>query len=107
VWDGPETLVVVSTDLSHYLDHDDAARRDRATAANVINGALDDIAPDDACGAYPLRGLLIAARERSLAIELLDLRNSGDTAGPRDRVVGYAAFALVPAAAPFGRFHGP
>jgi AmmeMemoRadiSam system protein B len=96
VWDGPETLVVVSTDLSHYLDHDTASRRDRTTAANVINGALDDIAPEDACGAYPLRGLLVAARERRLAVELLDLRNSGDTAGPRDRVVGYAAFALLP-----------
>jgi AmmeMemoRadiSam system protein B len=103
VWGGPETLVVVSTDLSHYLDHDAAARRDRTTAANVINGDLDDIAPDDACGAYPLRGLLTSARARDLDIELLDLRNSGDTAGPRDRVVGYAAFALVPGAAPFGQ----
>jgi AmmeMemoRadiSam system protein B len=72
-----------------------------------VNGDLDDIAPDDACGAYPLRGLLATARARDLTVELLDLRNSGDTAGPRDRVVGYAAFALVPAAAPFGRFHGP
>ena len=97
VWDGPETLVVVSTDLSHYLDHDTAARRDRATAANVINGDFDAIAPDDACGAYPLRGLLGTARTRGLAVELLDLRNSGDTAGPRDRVVGYAAFAVLPA----------
>jgi AmmeMemoRadiSam system protein B len=97
VWDGAETLVIVSTDLSHYLDHDTAARRDRTTAANVINGELDDIAPDDACGAYPLRGLLIAARERDLVVELLDLRNSGDTAGPRDRVVGYGAWVFLPA----------
>jgi AmmeMemoRadiSam system protein B len=96
VWDGPETIVVVSTDLSHYLDHDTAARRDRTTAAAVVNGALDEIAPDDACGAYPLRGLLTSARGRGLMVELLDLRNSGDTAGPRDRVVGYAAFAVVP-----------
>jgi len=103
VWDGPDTLVVVSTDLSHYLDHDTAARRDRATAAAVVNGDLDEIAPDDACGAYPLRGLLAVARERDLVVELLDLRNSGDTAGPRDRVVGYAAFALVPATSVFGR----
>jgi len=107
VWDGPETIVVVSTDLSHYLDHDTAARRDRATAANVINGDLDAIAPDDACGAYPLRGLLTVARERGLDVELLDLRNSGDTAGPRDRVVGYAAFALLPATTPFGQKLSP
>jgi AmmeMemoRadiSam system protein B len=103
VWGGPDTLVIVSTDLSHYLDHDAAARRDRATVANVMNGALDNIAPEDACGAYPLRGLLTAARTRGLEVELLDLRNSGDTAGPRDRVVGYAAFALLPAPTSFGR----
>jgi AmmeMemoRadiSam system protein B len=103
VWGGPDTLVIVSTDLSHYLDHDAAARRDRATVANVMNGELGDIAPDDACGAYPLRGLLTAARTRGLELELLDLRNSGDTAGPRDRVVGYAAFAVLPAPTSFGR----
>jgi AmmeMemoRadiSam system protein B len=107
VWSGPGTLVVVSTDLSHYLDHDEAARRDRATAAAVVNGDVDEIAPEDACGAYPLRGLLAAARERDLTVELLDLRNSGDTAGPRDRVVGYAAFALLRARTVFGRSLGP
>jgi AmmeMemoRadiSam system protein B len=107
VWNPPDTIVVVSTDLSHYLDHDAAARRDRATAAAVVNGDVDEIAPDDACGAYPLRGLLEAARDRDLTVELLDLRNSGDTAGPRDRVVGYAAFALLPAASRFGRLPGP
>jgi AmmeMemoRadiSam system protein B len=101
-WDEPDTIVVVSTDLSHYLTHDAAARRDRTTAAAVVNGALDEIAPDDACGAYPLRGLLTAARARGLTVELLDLRNSGDTAGARDRVVGYAAFAVV-ANPPLGR----
>jgi hypothetical protein len=95
VWDEPDTLVIVSTDLSHYLSHDVASRRDRATAAAVVDGALDHIAPDDACGAYPLRGLLAAARARGLEVVLLDLRNSGDTAGPRDRVVGYAAFAVL------------
>jgi AmmeMemoRadiSam system protein B len=103
VWDGPDTLVVVSTDLSHYLDHDAAARRDRTTAAAVVNGAVDEIVPDDACGAYPLRGLLTAAAEHDLVVELLDLRSSGDTAGPRDRVVGYAAFAVLPAPTSFGR----
>src|SRR5262245_37712676 len=107
VWTAPDTFVIVSTDLSHYLDYDAAGRRDRATAAAVVNGDIDDIAPDDACGAYPLRGLLTAARERDLTVELLDLRNSGDTAGLRDRVVGYAAFALVPPERSFDRSPGP
>ena len=107
VWDEPGTLVIVSTDLSHYLTHDAAARRDRTTAAAVINGALEDIAPEDACGAYPVRGLLAASRARGLAVELLDLRNSGDTAGRRDRVVGYGAFAVLRPSSSFERSSGP
>ena len=105
VWGGPETLVVVSTDLSHYLDHDTAARRDRAHRRRDRRPARSTtIAPDDACGAYPLRGLLRRRRSATTStVELLDLRNSGDTAGPRDRVVGYGAFALLPAPTPFGR----
>ena len=95
LWGGDETLVVVSTDLSHYLDHDTATRVDRDTAAAVVARRVTAIGPDVACGAYPLRGLLVAAGRRGLEVELLDLRNSGDTAGPRDRVVGYGAFALA------------
>jgi MEMO1 family protein len=93
-WGGDETLIVVSTDLSHYEEHASAARHDRATADAVVACALDAIGPYDACGAYPLRGLLYTARTRALQPLMLDLRNSGDTAGPRDRVVGYGAFAV-------------
>ncbi len=97
VWGGRETLVVVSTDLSHYLDYDAARRRDARTAAAIV--ARDDaaIGDDDACGAHPLRGLLVAARRRGQEVRLLDLRSSGDTAGERDRVVGYGAFAVCAA----------
>ena len=93
VWGGDETLVVVSSDLSHYLPYENACRRDRETAEAIL--ALDArIDPEAACGAMPINGLLTVARRRGMAIELLDLRNSGDTAGDRERVVGYAAFAL-------------
>jgi hypothetical protein len=94
VWGGDETLVVVSTDLSHYLDQETAIPRDARTAAAIVARAGDAIAPDDACGCFALRGLLGAAERRGLDVELLDLRTSGDTAGDRDRVVGYGAFAL-------------
>jgi len=99
VWGGPETLVVVSTDLSHYQDHATASVHDRRTADAITAGHPDAIRPDDACGAHPVRGLLVAARRHHLHSRLLDLRNSGDTAGPRDRVVGYGAFSLTEDAA--------
>src|SRR5450759_3257831 len=95
VWGGPETLIVVSTDLSHYHDHAAASVLDRRTADAITAGDPAAIRPADACGAYPVRGLLLAARRHDLRTRLLDLRNSGDTAGPRDRVVGYGAFALA------------
>ena len=94
LWGGPETLIVISTDLSHYLDYTACRRRDQATAEAIERFELDALGPADACGAVPTRGLLLAARRRGLTIERLDLRNSGDTAGPRDRVVGYGAWAL-------------
>jgi len=95
VWGGPETLIVVSSDLSHYHDYETATARDRRTAQAIVAGALEKIGPEDACGAYPVKGLLEAARRHRLTVRLLDLRNSGDTAGPRDEVVGYGAFALA------------
>lgn len=95
VWGGRETLVVVSSDLSHYHDYATARRRDRATAAAIVSGREDAIGPEDACGCHPLAGLLVALRARGLRMRLLDLRNSGDTAGPHDRVVGYGAFATA------------
>ena len=94
VWGGPETLIVVSTDLSHYHDHVTAARLDRRTADAIEAGqpaAIDDF---DACGAYPLRGLLVSAQRHGMHVTTHDLRTSGDTAGDRQRVVGYGAFSL-------------
>jgi AmmeMemoRadiSam system protein B len=93
LWGGPETLIVVSSDLSHFLDCDTARRRDRATADAIVRLDAGAVRDDDACGARPLRGLLVALQRRDLALECIDLRNSSDTAGPDDRVVGYGAFA--------------
>lgn len=95
VWGGPETVIVVSTDLSHYHRHAEAVSLDRRTAAAVVAKNPDAIDEGDACGAAGLRGLLTAARARHLRVEQVDLRNSGDTAGDRQRVVGYGAFALA------------
>ncbi|MGD2128249.1 MAG: AmmeMemoRadiSam system protein B [Lysobacterales bacterium] len=95
LWEGPDTLVVVSTDLSHYLDYDAARRRDRDTCLAVESMNSGRIGHTEACGAAPLRGLLIAAHRRGLRAVTLDLRNSGDTAGGRDRVVGYGSWMFV------------
>ena len=94
-WSDPATLVVVSTDLSHYLDYETARRRDRATCAAIEALDAQGIAYEGACGAAPLRGLLTAARRRALRVATLDLRNSGDTAGSHQRVVGYGAWLLT------------
>lgn len=93
LWGGAETLVVVSTDLSHYLGYEEARRGDRATAQAILQ-LNTDLRPEQACGSVPLNGLLLAAKRRGLTPQLLDLRNSGDTAGDPGRVVGYGAFAL-------------
>jgi MEMO1 family protein len=93
LWGGPETLIVVSSDLSHYLPYGDAQAVDRATAQAILDLATD-ISHEQACGATPVTGLTLAARQRGLRPELIDLRNSGDTAGDRNRVVGYGAFAF-------------
>ena len=93
VWGGPETRIVVSSDLSHYLPYE-AARATDANTARAILGLSACLDPEEACGAAPINGLLETARRRALRPELVDLRNSGDTAGDRSRVVGYAAFAF-------------
>jgi MEMO1 family protein len=102
VWGGPETAIVVSTDLSHYHDHVTASRLDRATAEAIVGRRPGAVAVDGACGVFAVRGLLLAALRRRLDVRLLDLRTSGDTAGTRDRVVGYGAFALSEPAAEAG-----
>jgi MEMO1 family protein len=91
-WGGTETLVVVSSDLSHYLSYDDARRADAASAKEIL--ALGRLTHEDACGATAVNGLLLLAKRRGLRAELVDLRNSGDTAGDKRRVVGYGAFAF-------------
>lgn len=96
LWGGPETAFVISSDLSHYLPYDVARRVDRETAGEIL--ALEGpLHPRQACGAFPINGLLAAARRRGLTPRLLDLRSSGDTAGDRARVVGYGAFAFTEA----------
>jgi MEMO1 family protein len=93
LWGGDETLIVVSSDLSHYLPYQTAQRTDGQTVRDIL--ALDPrIDHHHACGATPVNGLLLVARRRGLAPRLLDLRNSGDTAGDRNRVVGYASIAF-------------
>lgn len=94
LWDGPETLLVVSSDLSHYLSYDAARSVDRITAQTILDLAAS-ISLEQACGGMPINGLLLAARMHALKPQLLDLRNSGDTAGDQRRVVGYGAFAFT------------
>lgn len=97
LWGGPETKIVISSDLSHFLGYRDAYRVDRATADRIVH--LEPVVGEQACGARPVNGLLALARRRDLSLELVDLRSSGDTAGGRDEVVGYGAFLVHEAAA--------
>ncbi len=94
LWGGPETRLVISSDLSHYYDAATAQRLDRATAAAIEALAPERIGEEQACGRIPIRGLLQAARRHGLRVRTVDLRNSGDTAGPHDQVVGYGAFVF-------------
>jgi MEMO1 family protein len=94
LWGGPETLILVSSDLSHYHSYARARQVDSGTAAAIL--ALDSsLDHEQACGATPINGFALCARRRDLAPELIDLRNSGDTAGDKSRVVGYAAFGFT------------
>jgi AmmeMemoRadiSam system protein B len=93
LWGSDETAIVVSSDLSHYHDYVTAKRLDAATAA-AIEAFDASLGPDDACGHLAIAGLLIEAKRRRLEASRLDLRNSGDTAGPKDQVVGYGAWAF-------------
>jgi AmmeMemoRadiSam system protein B len=93
-FDDPSTLIVVSSDLSHYLDYESACAMDRQTAEAIIQRRGEAVTPDRACGYTAIRALLKCVESRGLDISLVDLRNSGDTAGPRDRVVGYGAFII-------------
>lgn len=93
LWGGPETLIVISSDLSHFHGYAEAKQIDQATADHIL--ALDQLTSfDQACGALPINGLLAVAQKRGLHIERIAQCNSGDTAGDKARVVGYASFAL-------------
>jgi AmmeMemoRadiSam system protein B len=95
LWGGPETLLVVSSDLSHYQDYETARQLDAATAAAIEHGDWSRLGPQQACGWLAVAGLLLAAGRRGLKPRRLALCNSGDTAGSRERVVGYGAWMLT------------
>jgi len=94
LWGGPETVIVISSDLSHFLPYETARAIDKETVDNILNlhGPLNH---QQACGGTPVNGLMLAARQHHLHPKLLDLRNSGDTAGDKNRVVGYASIAFT------------
>jgi len=92
VWGSAETLIVISSDLSHYHDYATAQCMDRATCSAIEQLSPQAIDHGAACGRIPLSGLLLVAREKQMQADTIDLRTSGDTAGPRDHVVGYGAY---------------
>ena len=94
LWTGPDTLVIVSSDLSHYHDYETATRLDSETTRQIEELDYQGIAFDQACGRNPVSGLLLFAQRHGLSATTLDLRNSGDTAGPRDQVVGYGTYVF-------------
>ena len=95
VWGGDETVVVVSSDLSHYLDDVSARERDQRTAVAILEGRTDDVGPYDACGCVAICGLLVAARDHGVVARVLAASTSADTSGDVDRVVGYGSFGFV------------
>ena len=90
-----ETLIVISTDLSHFHDYQTAREIDARTANAIELLEQNRISTEDACGAYPLRGALLAASQNQWNVHRLGLCNSGDTSGDRERVVGYGAWAMT------------
>jgi AmmeMemoRadiSam system protein B len=95
LWGGSETLILISSDLSHYFDSETARRLDANTTRAIEGLEPRELGSESACGRVPIGGLLLAAERRGLHVRTLDLRNSGDTAGPRDQVVGYGAYSLA------------
>ena len=91
-----DVIGIISSDLSHYLDYDAARRRDARTATAITELRPADLSPDDACGRTAVQAALVLAKRRSWTCRLLNLLNSGDTTGSKDRVVGYGAFAMGP-----------
>jgi len=94
LWGGEETLIVISSDLSHFHPYNTAQALDTQTAREILN-LQNTLSHEQACGGTPVNGLLLAARQHHLQPHLLELCNSGDTAGDKNRVVGYAAFSFT------------
>ncbi len=94
LWQDEETLIIVSSDLSHFHDYNTAKQIDQATTQAIETFEIDRIGPKQACGSFPVNGLLNLAESRSLKVQTLDVRNSGDTAGSKDQVVGYGSYAI-------------
>ncbi len=94
LWGGDECLIVISTDLSHFHNYEEAVELDTKTAARIETFQGDLLGDNSACGRIPLRGLLHLAEQKGMSIKRLDLRNSGDTSGRKDQVVGYGAWGL-------------
>jgi AmmeMemoRadiSam system protein B len=94
LWNGPETLIVISSDLSHYHDYKTAQKKDQETSKHIVNLQYEALDYESACGRIPISGLLALAREKIFCVKPIDLRNSGDTAGDKNRVVGYGAYVI-------------
>jgi AmmeMemoRadiSam system protein B len=94
LWGEKETQIIISSDLSHFHDYETAQQLDLSTSKAIENLQLEAIGSEQACGCMPMRGLLQLARKKHLHAKTLDLRNSGDTAGSKDRVVGYGAYSV-------------
>ncbi|MES9905465.1 MAG: AmmeMemoRadiSam system protein B [Sedimenticola sp.] len=94
LWGGSETLIVISSDLSHYLDYESARRMDEEATRAIETLHPEALGNNSACGRIPIKGLLLVAKQYHLHAKTVDLRNSGDTAGPRDKVVGYGAYVF-------------
>jgi AmmeMemoRadiSam system protein B len=94
LWGGDETLIVISSDLSHYHDYATAQQMDQSTSHTIEQLQYEQLGPDSACGKVPVSGLMKLARQKLLSIKNIDLRNSGDTAGDKTRVVGYGAYVI-------------
>ncbi|MGR9013137.1 MAG: AmmeMemoRadiSam system protein B [Gammaproteobacteria bacterium] len=94
LWGGDETLIVISSDLSHYHEYATAQQMDKATSRIIEKLEYEHLASESACGKVPVSGLLKLARKKALEIKTIDLRNSGDTAGDKASVVGYGAYVI-------------
>ncbi len=92
LWGGPETVILISSDLSHYLEYDEARRMDAGTSRAIESLDASGVTEDGACGRISILGMIDAAKRHGLTSQILDVRNSGDTAGPRGEVVGYGAY---------------